>query len=79
MITQLSDLTHASRDGRETLCGKAVHLALRDSSYGKDAPRMVYYDTFTKQFLAIPTCRTCREQIQKEEYTMSKQPQTKSI
>lgn len=72
--TSLNDLTHASRDGHSTLCGKAVHPSMCQSKAVK--PKMVWFDEWTKKFWAIPTCRTCREQISESELKLEKEKLT---
>lgn len=66
MTTQLNDLTHASRDGKTTLCEKPVFPGITVSNDKK--PRMVRFDGFTKLFWSVPGCRTCREAIKENEY-----------
>ncbi len=76
-VHSLSDLTHASRDGKNTLCGKGVH---GNMNTGTNGPKMVWYwgwegtgpeAKWSPKFLSVPSCRTCREAIEDSEYQLT--------
>lgn len=64
-IETLSDLTHASRDGKNTLCGRPAYFVSE-----KWNPKMTL-TSFEGKFLSVPSCRTCREAIEDSEYQLT--------